>query len=564
MFATTAYRTSRTPLYALLSAGTLGATAYLTSDAAFADASDRAEDPPANPPYAERSLSIVIVGALSEHAKRESIPALYSLFKRGLLPPDTVVYGVSGESYGDERFRRAIRPYLAAQDAEEGELNANREQIDAFLSMCVFHRGKERDVKSMNALGERIARDEAGAPSNRVFYLAVSEENTEDVARAIKTSSAATSRDGRWTRVVVNGRGSADPFDEASIYRMDHYLGMEMVQNVLVVRFANACFEPIWNRDHVAAVYLTYKDVDGCEEDTDVVRDVIQNHMTQILSLIAMEAPSDVGVDARADATTREKIKLLRCVQPIRDEDVVLARHDDGGADDANAPTFATVVLYVDNPRWRGVPFIVKAGKGMDQRKIDVRLQLKDAPRSDRLFDGKRCPRNEIVIRFTPNESIYIRTNVKAPGLSTTPVQSELDLTYRDRYGSDTLRRQPRPHARMLLNVLKGDRSTFVGRDELERAKDIFAPLLRRIDRGTANVTSYPRGSRGPSESDDLAVRAGYDASTIKNRLAAGPRDNRPFGGGYTARELKVYVEKVVEEDAGLSVGGHHMPECFD
>jgi len=218
---------------------------------------------------------------------------------------------------------------------------------------------------------------------------------------------------------------------------------------------------------------------------------------------------------------------------------------------------------YVDNPRWSGVPFIIKAGRGMDQRKIDIRLQLKDAPGAGHMFGRKECPRNELVIRLTPNESIFIRANVKAPGLSMAPVQSELDLTYRDRYG-ETFKHQPSAYARMLLNVLRGDQSTFVRRDELQRTWDIFDPVLRKVDNGEIDVKPYDLGSRGPSASDELAVSVGYDATTIKRRIAAGPRDDRPIGGGLTARELEVYIEKPMN-DVRFDLGGdhYHMPDCF-
>jgi len=524
------------------------------------------------------TLSVVVIGASGTLANEKTYPALYQLYKRGLLPSATKIYGYARSAKTDQQLRAGIRPHLKKQDKEAGIEDI--ESVDAFLKLCTYQRGQYDNVESMASLAKQMSEDEhmAGVNSaNRLFYFAVPSIAYVQVAKTVKKCAVARSG---WTRLVLEKPFGHDKdtsatlsqdllqlFDESSLYRIDHYLGMEMVQNMLVMRFANSCFEPLWNRNHIAAVYLTYKDPVGAlaADDHGIIRDVVQNHLMQVVSLIAMEAPHNINTGTDV---SNEKVKLLRAISPVTPDAVVLGQYTaapDGSvpgyveAGGGGAPTFATMVLYVDNPRWQGVPFIIKAGRGMDQQKVDVRLQFKDAPGVGHMFERKSCPRNEIAIRLTPNESIFIRTNTKAPGLSMAPVQSELDLTYRDRYG-DSFLNEPDTYTRMLLNVLRGNQSTFVRGEELARTWEIFTPLLDEIKSGALPMHPYACGSRGPSASDDLAVKVGYDASTIKRRLAAGPRDNRPIGGGYTARELKVYVVEPSYEDTVE----YTLPEAFE
>lgn len=533
--------------------------------------------------YLGETLSVVVVGASGALANEKTYPALYQLFKRGLLPSATKIYGYARSAKTDRQLRASIRPHLEKQDKADGIGDAK--SIDAFLKLCTYRRGAYDSVESMGGLAKQMTQDERKAgneTANRLFYFAVPSVVYVDIATSIR--KCAVARDDGWTRLVLEKpfghdkdtsaaltRDLSQLFDETSLYRIDHYLGMEMVQNLLVMRFANSIFEPLWNRNHIAAVYLTYKDTTTISstqgEDHGIIRDVVQDHLMQVVSLIAMEAPASMD---EGTAVGNEKVKLLRAISPVSPDNVVLGQYvasadggqpgyiDAGGA--GTSPTFATMVLYIDNPRWQGVPFIIKAGCGMDQDKVDVRLQFKDVPGAGHMFQRKECPRNEIAIRLTPNESVFIRTNIKAPGMSTVPVQSELDLTYRDRYGKAFLQ-QPNTYTRMLLNVLRGNQSTFVGGEELQRTWEIFTPLLAEVEGGALPMHSYACGSRGPGVSDDLAVKVGYDASTIKRRLAAGPRDNRESGGGQTARELKVYVAEPSNECESEE---YALPDAFE
>lgn len=558
--------------FASIAAGAIAITSaiYLSDDVSRAVASSSAHplDKSAEE-YMQESLSVVIIGASEIIDEESTYTALYSLYKQELLPPNTKIYGYGKASMSDGKFRSLLAKSLRDQDVVEGVDNST--SLTAFLNLCVYEQQSEASLRGISG---KLATEEqkySETVANRVFYLAVSPEESLEVARDIK-EAADDLKTGGWSRVIVEQKAHSssaslsDCFDNASLYQMNYSLGMEMVQNMLVMRFANSYFEPVWNRNHVAAVYLTYKEAagskgegkNGKDGENDIIRNVIQDQLLQILSLVAMEAPENMH---SADALASEKVKLLNAVKPIRPEHVVIGRFEADG--DESCATFATVVLYIDNPRWEGVPFIIKAGRGMDQQKVDVRVQLKDAPGAERMFDRKECPRNEIVMRLTPNESVYIRTNLKAPGLSTVPVQSELDLTYRDRYGQAFAKQYPDTYARVLLNVLKGDRSMFLRDDEIARSAEIFEPVCNQVKSGSFEVHPYAFGSRGPKASDTLAIGVGYDASTIQRRLAAGPRDDRPTGGGYTARELKVYIENPSLVEHNLSFDGDHMPDCF-
>lgn len=314
---------------------------------------------PGNDSYLGETLSVVLIGADENVAMEKTYPALYSLFKRGLLPKDTKIYCLaSSSSVSSQKLKDFIRASLVLQNLSQGS-SMDSSDVEEFLAMCIHHKGDYSSAKSMADLGARITRDESKIDStaNRVFYLAVPENSVLNVSRVLKNANSLyNGNDDGWTRLVLEKSSARDTetiasradelanlFGEKRLYRIDHYLGMEMVQNMLVMRFANSCFEPIWNRNHVAAVYFTFKETElkGAKEDEDIIRDVIQNHLLQVLSLVAMEAPSDI---CKAESVTSEKVKLLDSIRVVRPEHVVLGQCGD---ENEKTPTFATVVLYV-------------------------------------------------------------------------------------------------------------------------------------------------------------------------------------------------------------------------
>lgn len=311
-------------------------------------------------------------------------------------------------------------------------------------------------------------------------------------------------------------------FTEDQIYRIDHYLGKEMVQNLMVLRFGNRIFGPIWNRNSVACVVLTFKEPFGTQgrggyfNDFGIIRDVMQNHLLQMLCLVAMEKPASTSPDDVRD----EKVKVLKSIAPVPASDVVLGQYVGnpkgkdhsklGYLDDPTVPkgsctpTFATAVLYVQNERWDGVPFILRCGKALNERKAEVRLQFTDVPGD--IFN-ERCHRNELVVRVQPDEAIYLKMMTKRPGVYFSPEETELDLTYKSRYKNVKL---PDAYERLILDVFCGNQMHFVRSDELREAWRIFTPLLHQIEAEKKNPLPYIYGSRGPSEADDLVKRVGF------------------------------------------------------
>uniref|UniRef100_A0A8V5GLJ7 Glucose-6-phosphate 1-dehydrogenase n=1 Tax=Melopsittacus undulatus TaxID=13146 RepID=A0A8V5GLJ7_MELUD len=338
-----------------------------------------------------------------------------------------------------------------------------------------------------------------------------------------------------WNRVIVEkpfGRDLASSdalsahlsslFREEQIYRIDHYLGKEMVQNLMVLRFGNRIFGPIWNRDNVACVVITFKEPFGTEgrggyfDDFGIIRDVMQNHLLQMLCLVAMEKPASTNSDDVRD----EKVKVLKCISPVALEDVVLGQYvgnpegppeaHKGYLDDPTVPsgsttaTFAAAILRVANERWDGVPFVLRCGKALNERKAELRLQFRDV--AGELF-GCRCARNELVVRVQPDEAVYTKLMTKKPGLSLSPEESELDLTYGSRYKDVKL---PDAYERLILDVFCGNQMHFVRSDELREAWRIFTPLLHSIEERKERPIPYVFGSRGPPEADELLKRAGF------------------------------------------------------
>lgn len=296
---------------------------------------------------------------------------------------------------------------------------------------------------------------------------------------------------------------------EEEIYRIDHYLGKEMVLDLMTLRFANLAFMPLFHRNFVKCVRITFKEDFGVEKRSGyfnqygIIRDVMQNHMLQLLALVGMEQPAlNTDEDIRD-----EKVKLLKQIRPIELEETVLGQYtasDDGTHQgyleekdvppDSTCPTFCTCVLWIQNERWQGVPFVMKAGKALEKRITEIRIQLNAAPG---FMFSSSIPPNELVILVQPNEAVYLKFVTKRPGFSTTTEQTELDLSIRDRFSVERL---PDAYERLILDVIKGDKQNFVRSDELKYAWRIFTPLLHRIEKEKIKPIPYKFGSTGPAE----------------------------------------------------------------
>lgn len=330
-----------------------------------------------------------------------------------------------------------------------------------------------------------------------------------------------------WNRIIIEKPFGKDAdsskelsdhlsklFREEQLYRIDHYLGKEMVQNLMTIRFGNKIFNPTWNRENIASVLITFKEPFGTEgrggyfDEFGIIRDVMQNHLLQILSLVAMEKP----VSIHPDDIRNEKVKVLKSISELTLDDVVLGQYignpdGEGEAklsylDDPTVPagsttaTYALAVLKINNERWDGVPFILRCGKALNERKAEVRIQYKDVPGD--IFGGKP-KRNELVIRVQPGEALYVKMMTKTPGITFDMEETELDLTYGSRYKEVKL---PDAYERLILDVFCGSQMHFVRSDELSEAWRIFTPLLHDIEEKKPAPIPYVYGSRGPKEAN--------------------------------------------------------------
>ncbi|KAI8867966.1 glucose-6-phosphate dehydrogenase [Ramicandelaber brevisporus] len=546
--------------------------------------------------------TIVVLGASGDLAKKKTYPALFGLFRHGLIPPATVIVGYARTKMTREDFHKRI--------SERLKPDAGTSQLADFLELCHYVSGGydtddgyqelARVVEKLeDATGRCSPELEAAAAAlkvsalprcdaqhlgDRIFYLALPPSVFVEVASGLKKHLYSERKN---NRLVVEkpfgmdsdssaelGKSLGALYKESEIFRIDHYLGKDMVKNLLVLRFANRFFEPVWNNSHISNVQITFKEPFGTEgrggyfDTFGIVRDVMQNHLMQMLSIMAMEPPKSLNEESIRDA----KVAVLKSISEIQPKDVVLGQYiaadgkpgykDDSTVDPSSqTPTYAVMVLFINNERWAGVPFIMKAGKALDNQKAEVRIQFKDVDSASAVFGkntGQSITRNELVIRVGPTEAIYLKITNKLPGLarnevadavsddleaylsgnSPTPpspstptisssvdkprppalntVVTELDLTYKRRFKGQVI---PDAYESLLYDLLRGDHANFVRDDELEEAWRIFTPILHKIDGQTEvdpstkeqlTVHPYKYGSRGPQAGDDLIAKMGF------------------------------------------------------
>jgi glucose-6-phosphate 1-dehydrogenase len=488
------------------------------------------------------STVIVIMGASGDLAKKKIYPTLWRVAKGGLFPKNTKLVGYARSDLTIEKLKEKCAPYLKATDKEADKLKD-------FWALNSYVRGSYTEKEAFVTLNAEITKQEAGfGTANRLFYLALPPSVFAPVTSNIKL--CCMSQRG-WSRVIVEkpfGKDSGSSaelsqhlsglFQEEEIYRIDHYLGKEMVQNLMVMRFANTVLQPIWNRNNIANVVVTFKEPFGTMgrggyfDEFGIIRDIMQNHLLQVMCLAAMEKPATNS----SEDIRNEKVKVLKSIRPIQLDDVVLGQYvgnplgtgdaklgyldDETVPKGSRTPTFAMAALCIRNERWDGVPFILKCGKALNERKAEVRIQFKDTPGN--IFGERSARRNELVIRLQPNEAMYMKLMMKQPGMSFEPVESELDLTYTSRYGDITL---PDAYERLILDTLSGTQAHFVRSDELAEAWRIFTPLLHRIEGENVEPIKYTYGTRGPKEADEFAAKLGFKYSpTYKWTPSPGPR----------------------------------------
>ncbi|KAJ6343277.1 hypothetical protein OIU76_005085 [Salix suchowensis] len=478
----------------------------------------------------ESTLSITVVGASGDLAKKKIFPALFALFYEDWLPENFTVFGYARTKMNDEELRNMISGTLTCRVNQRENCE---DKMDQFLKRCFYHAGQYDSEGDFSELDSKLKVKEAGKVSNRLFYLSIPPNIFVDVVRSV--GLRASSLNG-WTRVIVEkpfGRDSESSGEltrclkqyltEDQIFRIDHYLGKELVENLSVLRFSNLVFEPLWSRDYIRSVQLIFSEDFGTEgrggyfDNYGIIRDIMQNHLLQILALFAMETP--VSLDA--EDVRNEKVKVLRSMKPLKLGDVIVGQykgHSKSGrsypayTDDPTVPkgsltpTFAAAALFINNARWDGVPFLMKAGKALHTRRAEVRVQFRHVPGNlyKRNFGTDLdMATNELVLRVQPDEAIYLRINNKVPGLGMRLDRSNLNLLYSARYPREI----PDAYERLLLDAMAGERRLFIRSDELDAAWALFTPMLKELEEKKIAPELYPHGSRGPVGAHYLAAK---------------------------------------------------------
>ncbi|GJN40842.1 hypothetical protein PR202_gn00253 [Eleusine coracana subsp. coracana] len=476
------------------------------------------------------TVSITVVGASGDLAKKKIFPALFALFYEGCLPEHFAVFGYARSKMSDEELRTMISRTLTCRIDKRENCG---DKMEHFLQRCFYQSGQYNSEEEFAELDRKLKEKEAGRVPNRLFYLSIPPNIFVDVVRS---ASRTASSSGGWTRFIVEkpfGRDSESSGEltrslkkhlaEEQIFRIDHYLGKELVENLSVLRFSNLVFEPLWSRNYIRNVQLIFSEDFGTDgrggyfDNYGIIRDIMQNHLLQILALFAMETP--VSLDA--EDIRNEKVKVLRSMRQLKLEDVVVGQykgHVKGGksypgyADDPTVPkgsitpTFAAAALFIDNARWDGVPFLMKAGKALHTRRAEIRVQFRSVPgnlyrRNIGSSDLDQAT-NELVLRVQPDEAIYLKINNKVPGLGMRLDRSNLNLLYSERYPREI----PDAYERLLLDAIAGERRLFIRSDELDAAWAIFTPVLRQLEDKRVAPELYPYGSRGPVGAHYLAA----------------------------------------------------------
>jgi glucose-6-phosphate 1-dehydrogenase len=477
---------------------------------------------------------LIIFGASGDLTRRKLIPALYELYRQKLLPPHFAILGIGRTSLTTQAFRKTMETSLRGKEKSSqapGRDLANFTGILHYLSI------ETSDPAAYELLGKEITQLDTKYKTNGncLFYLATPPDLYEVIARNLSLQGL-NRHESSWRRIIVekpfgNNLASAKKlnvqlmncFSEEQVYRIDHYLGKETVQNVMVTRFSNGIFEPLWNRNYVHHVEITSAESLGVEgrggyyDRSGALRDMVQNHLLQLVSLVAMEPPTQI----HSQAIRNETLKVLQSIRPIGQKDIekqvirgqysgstirgtkyLSYRDEPGVGSDSRTETFVALKLYIDNWRWGGVPFLIRTGKRLPTRVTELVVHFRPTPHKLFCFDeGRFNTDNQLVIRIQPDEGILFKFGMKVPGAGFNVQDVNMDFHYSD------LSDKPIPEAyqRLLLDCMQGDSTLFTRGDSVEQAWSIVEPVLKAWGKNPKiPIFGYPSGTWGPKQADSL------------------------------------------------------------
>lgn len=457
-------------------------------------------------PWLRQPLIVVVLGASGDLAKKKTYPSLFELFQHSLLPPNTVIWGYARSPKSNPEFREHLKHHLKGPG------------LDQFLDLCFYCNGNSYgDIEAYGRMLHEISTSFPGtAMANTLYYFAIPPNVFADTVKALQNIPGAV-KEGK-SRLVIEkpfGRDTKscqellDHFSaipETMQYRLDHYLAKPMVESLATLRQANPWLEALWSYQHVQSVHIRFKEPFGTQgrggyfDQFNIIRDVLQNHLLQVLLLVAMELPEHNDDDTdNKDAFRQAKIAVLQQMPPILLQDALLGQYD-GYKDDPTitnkdtvCPTYAALRCFVNNDRWKGVPFILEAGKAMDDKVVDVQIQFKNRP---------PFPSNTLTMEIQPEAKLSMETHFKPIDSTSRATVTTMPLTAH--YTPESSDIIENAYTRLLWDVIQGSSQNFVRADELVKSWQVFTPLLDQLERDHIQPEAYSYGSEGPSSRADF------------------------------------------------------------